>query len=81
MRAVVCRELRRKRLVDAAMRKHGLKSASKKARALAAAEDEVTNYIFRSFFFVHYILNLPDMPIFQHLQLLTNTCLRSVSVV
>ena len=34
------RELRRKRLVDAAMRKHGLKSASKKARALAAAEDE-----------------------------------------
>ena len=34
------RELRRKRLVDAAMRKHGLKSASKRARALAAAEEE-----------------------------------------
>ena len=36
----ICRELRRKRLVDAAMRKHGLKSASKRARALAAAEEE-----------------------------------------
>ena len=35
-----CRELRRKRLVDAAMRKHGLKSASKKTALLAAAEDE-----------------------------------------
>ncbi|KAK9811636.1 hypothetical protein WJX72_007420 [[Myrmecia] bisecta] len=34
------RELRHKRLVDAAMKKHGLKSASKRERLLAAAEEE-----------------------------------------
>lgn len=34
------RDLRRKRLVDAAMRKHGMKSATKKTALLAAAEEE-----------------------------------------
>ena len=34
------RELRQKQLVDAAMTKHGLKSAAKRAKLLAAAQDE-----------------------------------------
>ena len=57
----VCRELRRKRLVDAAMRKHGLKSASKKARALAAAEEEVKCSALLFSMQSQYVLEPPDV--------------------